>query len=115
MRNALRTWSPSTRSSSDIRITPSSHAYSTSNVDAITRKFCPVLFTNRPCISAKVTVVVAMMIAGRFLRYSGVSKRLGSSRRKNSWLSRMATSTNTPMAMNVPRIHWLLQSEFSLA
>ena len=104
MRKALRIWSPFTRNSSEMRITPKSQAYSTSSPDAITRKFCPVLFTNRPCISAKVTVVVASITGVLFFRKSSVLNLFGMKKRKKSRLSTMAITMKAAIATKVPSI-----------
>ena len=93
MRNALFIWSPFTRISSDIRTTPSSHAYSTSRPDAIIRKFWLELFITSPCSMAKVTVVVAMIMHTRFFLNSSVLNLLGRASLKNSRFSTMATNT----------------------
>ena len=85
-------------------MTPRSQAYSTNKPDAITRKFCPVLFTKIPWIKAKVTVVVAMISGVRFLRNSSVSNRLGMKKRKNSRLRTIANMIKAAMAINVPKI-----------
>ena len=93
IRNALFIWSPFTRISSDIRITPSSHAYSTSRLDAMIRKFWLELFITSPCSMAKVTVVVAMIMHTRFFLNSSVLNLLGRANLKNSRFSTMATNT----------------------
>ena len=93
MRKALFIWSPFTRSSSDIRITPSSHEYSTSRLDAIIRKFWLDWLITNPCMMAKVTVVVAITIHTRFFLNSSVLNLLGSANLKNSRFSMMATIT----------------------
>ena len=78
MRKALFTCVPSMRSSSEIRMTPMSHANSTSRLEAMTRKFWPEVFVMMPMMSAKVTVVAAISTADCLRRNSGVFSRLGS-------------------------------------
>ena len=65
-------------------MTPSSHAYSTSRLLAMIKKFCSVVASITPMMMANVMVVVAMMVSPRFLLNSSVRKRLGSSQRKNT-------------------------------
>ena len=66
MRKALCIWSPLTRNSSEMRMTPSSHAYSISRSLAMMKKFWSSVARRKPMMMANVRVVVAMMIHGRF-------------------------------------------------
>ena len=90
MRKALSIWSPFTRSSSEMSITPSSHAYSTNRFDAMMKKCWFMVAIITPMMTANVMVVVAMVMLLRFFLNSSVRKRLGSTQRKNTRFSNVA-------------------------
>ena len=71
-------------------MTPNSQAYSTSRFEAMIKKFWSVVAIITPMMMANVMVVVAMMMMRRFFLNSSFWKRLGSSQRKNTWLSSVA-------------------------
>ena len=56
------------------------------------RKFWFELLINSPRRMAKVITVVVMMMLALFFLNSSVFSRLGRMKRKNSWLSRMAST-----------------------
>ena len=56
------------------------------------KKFCSMVLRRMPRMTAKVMVVVAMMMQARFLRNTGVCSRLGISL-NTIWLSSTATMT----------------------
>ncbi len=92
MRKALLICSPLTRSSSEMRMTPKSQAYSTSRFDAMRKKFWSVMVIMTPMMTANVMVVVAMVMLWRLARNSFVRNLLGSSQRKNTRFSSVATT-----------------------
>ena len=65
MVKALLIWVPSTRSSSEMRMTPRSQAYSTSKSLAMMMKFCSTSALMTARMMAKVMVAVAMMMHDR--------------------------------------------------
>ena len=68
MRNVRIICLPSTRSSSEISITASSHAYSISRFEAIVRKFCSDVKRMISSSMASVTVLDASMMQVRLAR-----------------------------------------------
>ena len=90
MRKALFICLPSTLRSSDIRITPSSQAYSTSRLLAMVMKFWFTVLRMMPIRMANVIVDVAIMMHGRFSMNCSVRNFFGIRKRIASKFSRMA-------------------------
>ena len=91
MRKALWICSALRRSSSEMRMTASSHRYSTSRPLAMMKKFWSMLWLTTPMITANVMVVVAQMMLERFFRNSLECRRRGV-KRNTSRLRPVATS-----------------------
>ena len=78
MRNALFICEPSRRMRSEVRITPSSHAYSTSRSLAMSRKFwCLNITLISPSITARVMTDADRVMHVRLDMNSGVRNLLG--------------------------------------
>ena len=66
MRNALLIWSLPTRSKSEIKMTPINQANSTNKPLAMMTKFWWAIIRMMPRMAAKVTMVIAITMQGRF-------------------------------------------------